>query len=130
MLFPSEVVHSSHTVHNFANSTKPTPLLYRRRWTAERSNARRLDSLVGQGQDLLTQAARFTRLEFFLSWWAYSFPLAAITVGTLQMFEITGLVGFALLGWLFLGLLTLVVTFLLYRTFKAIGENRVCVPDE
>ncbi|MET0091215.1 MAG: SLAC1 anion channel family protein, partial [Candidatus Thiodiazotropha sp.] len=38
---------------------------------------------------LFTMVFRFSRLQFFLSWWAYSFPLAAITIATLLMFEKT-----------------------------------------
>lgn len=31
---------------------------------------------------LFTQIGRFARLQFALSWWAYSFPLAAITIAS------------------------------------------------
>lgn len=79
---------------------------------------------------LLTQAPRFSRLQFFLSWWAYSFPLAAITIATLQMYRIQQMVGFALIGWGLLSILTLVVTFLLYRTLRAVGDGKVCLPDD
>jgi tellurite resistance protein len=79
---------------------------------------------------LLIQAPRFSRLQFFLSWWAYSFPLAAITIATLLMYRIHKQVGFAVIGWLLLSILTLVVTFLLYRTLKAVGGNKICVPED
>ena len=79
---------------------------------------------------LLTQAPRFTRLRFFLSWWAYSFPLAAITIASLRMFQLTGQQGFAAIGWLLLSCLTIVVTFLLYRTLRAIGGRSICLPEE
>jgi tellurite resistance protein len=78
---------------------------------------------------LLTQIARFARLRFFLSWWAYSFPLAAITVATLLMYEITGNRMFYWLGLGLLGLLTVVVTFLLYRTLRAVAAKQVCLPE-
>jgi tellurite resistance protein len=79
---------------------------------------------------LLTQAPRFSRLQFFLSWWAYSFPLAAITIATLLMYRMYNAVGFAVIGWLLLSILTLVVTYLLYRTLKAIGDNKICLPED
>ena len=79
---------------------------------------------------LLTQTLRFTRLQFSLTWWAYSFPLAAITIATLQMYQITTVVGFAVIGWVLLTLLTLVVTYLLYLTLRAVGGNRICLPEE
>ena len=78
---------------------------------------------------LLTQTARFARLRFFLSWWAYSFPLAAITLATLLMYEISGGRAFQTLGLLLLGLLSLVVVFLLYRTLKAIAAKKICQPE-
>jgi tellurite resistance protein len=77
---------------------------------------------------LLTQVGRFVRLHFFLSWWAYSFPLAAITVATLIMLDLTGLVAFAIVGWCLLSAVTLIVVFLLYRTAVAIGRRGICVP--
>jgi tellurite resistance protein len=77
---------------------------------------------------LATQAARFVRLKFYLSWWAYSFPLAAVTVATLAMYQLTGLNAFAAIGWLLLSLVSLVVVFLVYRTALAVGRGRICVP--
>ncbi len=79
---------------------------------------------------LLTQASRFSRLQFFLSWWAYSFPLAAITIASLVMYRTQHQIGFAVISWLLLSILTLVVTFLLYRTLKAIGGNKICLPED
>ncbi len=79
---------------------------------------------------LLTQAPRFSRLQFFLSWWAYSFPLAAITIATLLMYRLHSTVSFAVIGWLLLSILTLVVTYLLYPTLKAIGDNKICLPED
>jgi tellurite resistance protein len=78
---------------------------------------------------LLTQVPRFSRLQFYLSWWAYSFPLAAITIATLQMYRFHGQVGFAVIGWILLSLLSLVVTYLLYQTFKAVGGRKICLPE-
>jgi tellurite resistance protein len=79
---------------------------------------------------LFTMVLRFSRLQFFLSWWAYSFPLAAITIATLLMYEKTANPGFAALGWVLLTLLTLVVTFLFYRTMRAVGGKKICMPEE
>ncbi|MET0027726.1 MAG: SLAC1 anion channel family protein [Candidatus Thiodiazotropha sp.] len=79
---------------------------------------------------LFTMVFRFSRLQFFLSWWAYSFPLAAITIATLLMFEKTSNPGFAALGWVLLTVLSLVVTYLFYRTMRAVGGKKICMPEE
>jgi tellurite resistance protein len=78
---------------------------------------------------LLTQASRFSKLKFFLSWWAYSFPLAAITVATLLMTEMTGLPVYRVIGWGLLILLTVVVTTLVVKTAKGVINHRICKPE-
>jgi tellurite resistance protein len=77
---------------------------------------------------LATQIGRFLHIPFYLSWWAYSFPLAAIATATLLMYEQTGLATFAGLGWILLTLVTLGVVYLLARTARAVAEHRICVP--
>jgi tellurite resistance protein len=77
---------------------------------------------------LTVQAGRFLRLEFFLSWWAYSFPLAAMTTATFVMYQLTQNLAFAILGWGLLSLVSLVVVYLLYRTACAVREGQICVP--
>ena len=79
---------------------------------------------------LLTQVRRFAKIKFFLSWWAYSFPLAAITVATLVMYSTNGVPGFAALSWVLLSLVTLVVVMLLYRTAQAISKKGICLPED
>jgi tellurite resistance protein len=77
---------------------------------------------------LFTQANRFLRLGFFLSWWAYSFPLAAISIASLSMFEQTGQDFYRYVGMGLLTLLTGIVALLLLRTAIAVQKNGICVP--
>jgi tellurite resistance protein len=77
---------------------------------------------------LFTQAGRFLKLKFFLSWWAYSFPLAAISIASLVMFERSGTDLYRYIGLGLLGLLTLIVALLLVRTGMAVWRRAICVP--
>jgi tellurite resistance protein len=77
---------------------------------------------------LFTQAHRFVRLPFGLSWWAYSFPLAAMTVATLLMHEETGVALFLYLGYGLHAIVTFVIAVLLVRTFSAARVGKICVP--
>lgn len=74
------------------------------------------------------QAPTLVRLAFALSWWAHSFPLAALTVATFVMAEQTGstVLGGAALG--FYALLWLVVGGLALRTVRAIAAGAICQP--
>ena len=76
---------------------------------------------------LFMQLPRFMRLPFYLSWWAYSFPLAAITKATIVMHELTQLPVYAMLAWLFLGILRAIVIYLIVRTLYAISRHQICV---
>jgi len=76
---------------------------------------------------MLVQVPQLVRLRFYLSWWAYSFPLAAITIATLVMARETGARGYLWLGGGLLGLLTLVVAMLLVRTVRAVARREICV---
>lgn len=76
---------------------------------------------------LLTQIKRFLRLEFFLSSWAYSFPMAAITIATFLMYEQLQLLFFKGLGIALLVLLTLLIATLVWRTVRAVQYRGVCI---
>lgn len=76
---------------------------------------------------LFMQLPRFLRLPFFLSWWAYSFPLAAMTIATLIMHRHTGLAFFAGLAGLLLVLLGLIILGLVVRTAVAVKRNEICI---
>ncbi|OGT88951.1 MAG: C4-dicarboxylate ABC transporter [Gammaproteobacteria bacterium RIFOXYA12_FULL_61_12] len=78
---------------------------------------------------LLAQAPRFLKLPFSLTWWAYSFPIAAITIATFVMFQDTGIVLFQTIGMGLLTLLSLMVAYLLYRTIQAARKGLICQPD-
>jgi tellurite resistance protein len=78
---------------------------------------------------LLTQARRFLRLKFFLSWWAYSFPMAAMTIATVLMYQQLLLPFFKGLAMVLLGLLTLIIITLLFKTIQAMARKEICVEE-
>lgn len=77
---------------------------------------------------LAANALRFFRLPFYLSTWAYSFPLAAITIATLIMAE-QGSAFFVGLAWLLLAVLSTVLLLLTLRTIRAMLGGEICVPE-
>lgn len=75
------------------------------------------------------QVPAFVRLPFALSWWALSFPVAALTLATFRYGELTGKPGFGTAGALLLGILCLIVLGLVFRTAKAIFNRQICLPE-
>ncbi len=78
---------------------------------------------------LLSQVGRFARLKFFLSWWAYSFPMAAITIATLLMYQHTGLPFFRGLSYALLAILSAVIAVLVVRTAVGVARKEICVEE-
>jgi tellurite resistance protein len=71
----------------------------------------------------------FRKIHFYLSWWAYSFPLAALNLATVLYFHETGLVGLKVLSVvLFFGLVFLVGV-LSVLTIRAMARGTICVEE-
>jgi len=77
----------------------------------------------------VTQAGRLHRIPFFLSWWAYSFPLAALSVATTAMAGVVDGVWFSGVAWAVLAAVSALVLLLLVRTSSAMLGGRICVPE-
>lgn len=78
---------------------------------------------------LLTQFGRFARLPFFISWWAYSFPLAAFTIATMLMYQHTQSLLFEWLSIALLVLVSLLIGMLAWRTLRAALSGNLFKPD-
>ena len=78
---------------------------------------------------LLAQIQLFKKIEFYLSWWAYSFPIAAITIATILMFHKTNLAMFKYLSWTLFVALNTVIIMLLIKTIVAIFKKEICVEE-
>lgn len=76
---------------------------------------------------LFSQFRKFASLPFFLSWWAYSFPVAAITIASFLMNQLSGKAIFANIAYVLLVILTALIALLLFKTIKAIRMKKVCV---
>lgn len=78
---------------------------------------------------LLSQLPRFARLPFFLSWWAYSFPLAAMSIASMVMAQISGKAFYGYIGLGLLFTLSALVLLLFIKTLNAAQHGKICVAD-
>ncbi|MDD2880502.1 MAG: SLAC1 anion channel family protein [Rhodoferax sp.] len=78
---------------------------------------------------LFFQAKYFVKLTFALPWWAYSFPLAAMTIASTVMLEKVGGSFFIMLVPVLLTVLLALVTMLIVRTAIAMLRGQICVPE-
>lgn len=78
---------------------------------------------------LVPRLRAFARLPFALTWWAYSFPLAAFTIATLAMGDRTGSGFYAGAGGGLFVLLVLLVGGLTGRTLAGVRRGEFCRPE-
>lgn len=78
---------------------------------------------------LASNALRFVRLPFFVSSWAYSFPLAAITIASFAMHAQTGAAFHLWTAGALLALVSALVLFLAGRTVLAVRARSICQPE-
>lgn len=79
---------------------------------------------------LLSQIAIFKNIKkFYLSWWAYSFPLAAISIATALMYHETRMNAYKYFFAFLIILLVSVITILSFKTIKAIKNIEICVEE-
>ncbi|MEE9493500.1 MAG: SLAC1 anion channel family protein [Gammaproteobacteria bacterium] len=76
---------------------------------------------------LFSQARRFASLPFFLSWWAYSFPIAAITIASFVMHHLTQKILFLNIAGILSVILTAVIALIVFKTVKAVRAKKICV---
>lgn len=78
---------------------------------------------------VFTQWRKFSKIEFYLSWWAFTFPLAAFILATILMFHITELFFFKALVVTTLLMLAGIIIFLSVLTIKAMSRKEICVEE-
>ncbi|MAM60482.1 SLAC1 anion channel family protein [Maritimibacter sp. UBA3975] len=78
---------------------------------------------------VVAQVPRLARLPFALSWWALSFPLAALTIASLLFARLEETAAHQAIGLGVLVILSLVVVGLIYRTTLAILRGEICNPE-
>ncbi|MGP3697558.1 SLAC1 anion channel family protein [Rhodobacter sp. NSM] len=78
---------------------------------------------------VVTQGGRFLRMPFAMSWWALSFPLAALAIASFAHAAAAGSEAHRWIGTGLLGLLVLVVLALVLRTALGIWRNEICIAE-
>lgn len=78
---------------------------------------------------LFAQIRYFFNIRFFLSWWAYSFPIAALSIASAVLFHQTNIAGFASIAKGVLIVLAMIIFILITQTILAIRRKEICVGE-
>lgn len=72
---------------------------------------------------------KFINIQFFISWWAFTFPLATITLATLLMYEQKRESIYIYLSNLLILFLTIVVAIVAVNTIKYMFKREICIME-
>lgn len=79
---------------------------------------------------LFMQIKLFSKIRFYLSWWAYSFPISAITIASVLMFQETNIYLFKYISFTLFTLLSVIIIFLFIKTGNAVFKKEICIVEE
>lgn len=71
----------------------------------------------------------FMNLKFFISWWAFTFPLAAVTIASMLAFKKMQFISYYYYSYFFMIVTTLVVVFVLIKTIKHMLMHEICIQE-
>lgn len=69
----------------------------------------------------------FTKLQFFISWWAFTFPLAAISLASMLAYSKTDIAIYAYFSYFFIFVTTVVISIVTFRTVEHMLKKEICV---
>jgi len=78
---------------------------------------------------LLFQIKVFLRIRFFISWWAFSFPVAAITIASVLMYHRLHNTIFMTISYALYGALIAIVLMLVARTIAGVLRRDICTEE-
>ncbi|NPA37780.1 MAG: C4-dicarboxylate ABC transporter [Chlorobi bacterium] len=72
----------------------------------------------------------FTKLQFYLSWWAFTFPMMAITIASVVAYQISHEEIFKYLSFLFFAAAVFIVGYVTWKTVVLIKNGEMCVEED
>ena len=79
---------------------------------------------------LASMARQFLQLKFFVSWWAYTFPMCAATIATILAARLLSSQPFVLLAGLLLAVSSVIIGIVFAKTLHALWQKKLCVEEE
>ncbi len=78
---------------------------------------------------LLFMYKNFLNLKFFISWWAFTFPLTAVTIASMLAYKLTHIAMYSYFGYFFMLMATLVILFVAIRTIQHMFMGEICIEE-
>ena len=71
----------------------------------------------------------FINIKFFISWWAFTFPMAAITLATVLMYDLTHKFFYGLLSYILMAITTIIIILVARQTIIHMNKKEICIME-
>jgi len=71
----------------------------------------------------------YINIKFFISWWAFTFPMAAITLATILMYELSNFWFYGFLAYFFMSVTTIIVLLVAKQTIIHMRKKEICIME-
>lgn len=71
----------------------------------------------------------FIKIKFFISWWAFVFPIAAMAISTMIMYHETKDFFLLIFSYVMIAAVTIIVFIVGYQTIIHIRKNEICIQE-
>lgn len=71
----------------------------------------------------------FINIKFFISWWAFVFPLAAMSIASMLMYHHTHDILLLLFSYVMITVTTTIISIVIYQTILHIQKGEICVQE-
>ena len=71
----------------------------------------------------------YINIKFFISWWAFTFPMAAITLATILMYELSNYWIYSLLAYFFMIVTSIIVFLVARQTIIHMNKKEICIME-
>ncbi len=79
---------------------------------------------------LIVMYRSFTQLKYFMSWWAFTFPLTAASISSAVAFQVTHYLFFKVTAWFILVSAIIAISIVAWHTIIHIRKGEICVKEE
>jgi len=71
----------------------------------------------------------FVKIKFFISWWAFVFPLAAMAISAMVMYHHTQDVALLMLSYVMIAVTTVIIAIVIYQTLLHMQKGEICIQE-
>lgn len=71
----------------------------------------------------------FIKIKFFISWWAFVFPLAAMAISSMLMYKQSNNFSLLIFSYVMIAAVTIIVAIVVYQTILHIKKEEICIKE-